>query len=104
MQNADEKPNNSSANSRLPEFLAQSITMPAGLLGSICCPPSITDLGSLEGKSLTGRKKRLGQLKMSGFMRLHLDTGTAFNSLWNFTNPQYGRAFLWAFCVLPGEM
>lgn len=53
-----QKPNNSSANARLPESLAQSITTPAGLLRSICS--SLSDNGSgvsLEGNSLTGRKK-----------------------------------------------
>lgn len=58
VQNADKKPNNSLANSWLPEFWAQSITMPAGLLGSICY--SLSDNGSevsLEENSLTGRKK-----------------------------------------------
>lgn len=58
VRNADKKPNNSSANCRLPACLAQSITMPAGLLGSICYSLSGKRSGvSLEGNSLTGQKK-----------------------------------------------
>lgn len=78
--------NNSSAKPRLPEFLAQSRTMPAGLLGSICY--SLSDNGSgvpLEGNGLTGRREDEANSRS-----LALKSCTwvaAFNSLWHLPSP-----------------
>lgn len=91
--------NHSSAKPRLPEFLAQSRTMPAGLLGCICY--SLSDNGSgvsREGNSLTGRKKDEANWRGLGFRSC--TWRPAFNSLWHFPNPySISLLFLLAFCI-----